>query len=116
MFRQVIKDYFVFSRKERRAVIFLVIIILVMAFLPAFFPQFIRTTPSLNIDSVRKEISAIPIHNDSSSPDESSMINDMYDTSSIKKKEIPKKINQHQSQPNENNMINDMYDSSLIER
>jgi competence ComEA-like helix-hairpin-helix protein len=56
MLKQFLRDYFSYSAKERRAIIFLVIIILTFIFIPAFIPVFIGSVSYPVLDSVRMVI------------------------------------------------------------
>lgn len=76
MLKQFLTDYFSYSVKERRAVIFLVLIILTLIIIPAFFPVFIGNASDSFIDSVRTEI-VNHVGNEKAN-DENSMLNPDY--------------------------------------
>lgn len=77
MLKQFLTDYFSYSVKERRAVIFLVLIILLLILVPAFFPAFIGSVshPPL-IDSVRTEVTRL--ENREKASEGNSMLNPDY--------------------------------------
>lgn len=77
----MLRDYFIFSRRERRAVIILTGIILLLAFAPVFFPAGSLTNSSRG-DSLMKEIAQLFHQPDSTA--HNSMINEMYDEAIVR--------------------------------
>ncbi len=55
MFKQLIKDYFTFSHAERRGIIFLIAIIIVLLIIPLVYPVFIKRSDT-EIKAFRQEI------------------------------------------------------------
>ena len=54
MWKQFLKDYFIFTRKERRGIIILIVLILGVTIVPFFFPLIVREDPADHSDFARE--------------------------------------------------------------
>ncbi|HEY5465105.1 MAG TPA: helix-hairpin-helix domain-containing protein [Hanamia sp.] len=100
MWQQFLKDYFNFTKKERKGIIFIVAIIFILIILPFFFPYFIKEK-GMDTTQFKNEIAQLKIDSSGKkafAKDDEEYYNDY--TPSLKKNYPPKNIETFLFDPN----------------